>query len=505
MTLPRSGIRLRPIGLVVMLLALGLLLGACAKSAATPEAGAAEAAAPEAVAAEATATPTAAPATEGATVDVPVGVDADGNFYRGKLDAPVKMEEFSEFQCPFCARHFAQTESQLRNAYVATGQLLHIFRNFPLDSIHPNATPAALAAYCAGQQDPKLFWSMHDWLFANQDTWSAASDAAAQFRAQAVAEGADGAKYDACLTDVATQTHIQNDLNEGLSRGVQGTPSFFINDFFISGAYPFSEFQDKIERALRGEKPAPTPTPLPQGVEFYYVDPARPGFTYDGSPTMGSAEAPVLLIAFEDFKSKDAAAYALEVEPTLKSKFIDTNQLRVMFMYYPPDAPKAAAAAYCAGQQGKFWEFRTALYKNQASWNDGDAATLTGYATALGLNEAQFTSCLTDPATLNAVSYSYEFAQQQIGVPTAPSFLLLKLSADGIVENGRGIEGTLSLADFEQAIRDIQLPPTPVPTQPPPVSQAQLASMEVGVDADGHFYRGNLNAPIRLVDFSDFQ
>lgn len=494
MTLPRSGIRRRLTGLAVMLLALVLAVSACTSPASAPTA-----------VPEATPPATQPPAPGGAEGAVQVGVDADGNFYRGSPDAPVKIVEFSEFQCPFCARHFEQTEPSLRETYIATGQVQHTFRNFPLDSIHPNATPAAKAAYCAGQQDPQFFWDMHDWLFANQATWSEAADAPAQFRAQAVTQGVDGATFDTCLTDAATQARLETDLNEGMVRGVQGTPAFFIGDFFISGAYPFSEFEDKIERVKRGEKPAPTPTPLPEGAEFYYVDPNRPGFTYDGSPTIGSAEAPVLMIAFEDFKSADAARYALEVEPTLKTKFIDTDQLRVMFMHYPSDAPRAAAAAYCAGQQGKFWEFRTALYENQAEWTEGDAAAMAGFAQELELDAGQFTTCLADPATLNAVTYSYEFAQQQIGVPAAPSFLLLKLAADGTVENGRGIEGTLALADFEKAIQDIQVPPTPVPTQPPPVSQSQLASLETGVDAEGNFYRGNPNAPIRLVDFSDFQ
>jgi protein-disulfide isomerase len=337
---------------------------------------------------------------------------------------------------------------------------------------------------------------MNHWLFESQQTWSEAADAASQFRAQAVALGVNGADYDKCVADPASQARIEQDLQEGSAKGVSGTPAFFVNDWFISGAVPFEQFQQTIEKAKAGQTPPPTPTPLPQGAEFWQPDPNRAGQNYDGSPYIGEPNASIVILAFEDFKSADAANYALEIEPGLKSKFIDTNQLRVMFMFYPSDAPRAAAAAYCAGQQGKFWEFRTALYENQAEWTEGDAAAMAGYAQEVELDAAQFTSCLADPATLNAVSYSYEFAQQQIGVPVAPSFLLLKLAADGTVENGRGIEGGLPLADFEKAIQDIQLPPTPVPTQPPPVSQSQLASLETGVDAEGNFYRGDPNAPM---------
>ena len=120
-----------------------------------------------------------------------------------------------------------QTGPLLDEAYAVTGKVVNVFRNFPLD-FHPNAVPAAKAAYCAGQQDPKLFWAMHDWLFETQDAWAGAQDAADQFRKQAVAIGADGAKYDACLTDAKTDAAIQRDLKDGAAQGVRGTPAFFI-------------------------------------------------------------------------------------------------------------------------------------------------------------------------------------------------------------------------------------------------------------------------------------
>ena len=111
-----------------------------------------------------------------------------------------------------------QTGPLLDEAYAATGKVVNVFRNFPLD-FHPNALPAAKAAYCAGQQDAKHFWAMHDWLFETQDTWAGAKDAADQFRKQAVAIGVDGAKYDACLTDAKTDAAIQRDLKDGSGAG----------------------------------------------------------------------------------------------------------------------------------------------------------------------------------------------------------------------------------------------------------------------------------------------
>ena len=200
--------------------------------------------------------------------------------------------------------------------------------------------PAAKASYCAGQQKPELFWGLHDWLFANQAAWQSAQDAAGQFRTQALALGADVGKYDACITDSATETRIERDLAEGAALGIQGTPAFFVNDWFLSGAYPFEEFKDRIEKAKQGVHPAPTPTPLPAGKVFYDPDPNRAGRTYDGSPMLGDASAPLLMIQFDDLKSADAAKYAKETEPQLREKYITPGKVRVVYKLFPTEGPR---------------------------------------------------------------------------------------------------------------------------------------------------------------------
>jgi protein-disulfide isomerase len=345
-----------------------------------------------------------------------------------------------------------------------------------------------------------LFWELHDWLFTNQQTWASAADAVDQFRKQAIALGVDGTKYDACLSDPATETRIQRDVQEGAALGVSGTPAFFINDWFLSGAYPFDEFQKIIEKAKQGLHPAPTPTPLPPGVQFYDVDPAQPGLTYDGSPTQGEAEAPLLLLTFEDFKSADGATYVKSIEPALTDKYIKTGKVRLMEKIFPLEAPKAAAAALCAKNQGKFWEYREALFVNQAEWQDGDEAAMTGYAKTVGLDEAKFKACLSDEQTQAQVDELLAFGQH-VGVPQVPAFLFLDLKQGRVVAD---IVGAATLADFEAKIETALNPPPPTPT-PVAIAPEKLASLQVGVDADGNFYRGDPNAPIKLIDFSDFQ
>jgi protein-disulfide isomerase len=318
--------------------------------------------------------------------------------------------------------------------------------------------PAAQAVYCAGQQDPQYFWDLHDWIFANQAGWAQAQDAAARFRAQAVSLGADGARYDACLSAPATNAAIQRDLDEGSRMGVRGTPAFFVNDWFIEGAYPFQEFQDKIEKALSGIHPPPTPTPLPPGVAPYDADPARPGRTYDGSPSLGDPKARLVLIAFEDFKCGYCAQHFNDVEPTLRSKYVNPGQLRLVFKFFPIYAPEAAVASLCAADQNQFWEFHDTLLGKQAEWQEGDDAAMLAYARSLGLDEVRFSQCLKDAPGQAQVEADYQLGQQ-LGVRGTPYFLLLDLQQ----QVGTRIPGALPLDQFEEAIQDLLSPPAPTP------------------------------------------
>jgi protein-disulfide isomerase len=366
--------------------------------------------------------------------------------------------------------------------------------------------PASVAAFCAGQQDPKLFWQMNHWLFETQQTWSEAADAAAQFRTQAVAFGANEADYDKCVADPASQARIEKDLQDGMAKGVSGTPAFFINDWFLSGALPFEQFQQTIEKAKAGQKPPPTPTPLPAGAEFWQPDASRAGQNYDGSFYLGETSAPVVILAFEDFKNPNSTQHFTAVEPQLRAEYIDKGLVRYVMQPFALTSPKGMAAALCAGQQDKFWEFRELLYTKQNEWEEGDAAAMQAFAKTLGLDEAKFTACLNDEAAANDVARYLEFAQQQIGVPDAPAYLLIKVGEQGQGERAQGLPpGAVTFEQFSQAIAELQAPPTPTPTPAPSISRTELAQLQVGRDAEGNFYRGDPNAPVKLIDFSDFQ
>jgi protein-disulfide isomerase len=177
-------------------------------------------------------------------------VDAALAPVRGPLDAPVTIVEFSDFQCPFCVR-VTPTLLKLRESY---GDKIRLaYRHFPLP-MHPLAPKAAEAAACAGEQGK--FWEMHDRLFAANGKLQIAD-----LKAQASELGLDGEAFGACLDGGKLAALVKADMEAGQRYGVSGTPAFFVNGRFISGAQPYEAFARVIddELARSAAKPAAAP------------------------------------------------------------------------------------------------------------------------------------------------------------------------------------------------------------------------------------------------------
>ena len=181
----------------------------------------------------------------GGNAAVATGVSTEGSYFKGEEDAQVTIIEFSDFQCPFCGRFFSDALPQIERNYVATGKVKFVYKDFPLDSIHPQATPAALAARCAGDQEK--FWEFHDKIFANQQSLGSAA-----YGLWAGQLGLDAEEFDGCMASQKHLSAVRADFAEGQRVGVSGTPAFLINGQLISGAQPYAVFQQAIEAALSG-------------------------------------------------------------------------------------------------------------------------------------------------------------------------------------------------------------------------------------------------------------
>jgi protein-disulfide isomerase len=136
----------------------------------------------------------------------------------------------------------------LDKEYVQTGKVRLAYLNFPLTSIHRNARASAEAAMCASVQNK--FWPLHDALFASQARWEGAVDPMPAFDSLAVAAGVNPVAWRSCMTSHATGPLIDADRDRSKSAGVQSTPTFFVGDRKLEGAYPADSFRVAIEAAL---------------------------------------------------------------------------------------------------------------------------------------------------------------------------------------------------------------------------------------------------------------
>ncbi|MFQ5476888.1 MAG: DsbA family protein [Nitrosopumilus sp.] len=187
--------------------------------------------------------------------ELPIKISADNDPIIGDPNAPITIIEFSDFQCPFCARFHVQTLPSILEEYIDQGKVKLVFRDFPIQSIHPNALPASVASECANEQGK--FKEMHDMLFDNQNEWNKQEtvDALSLFSQYATEIQLEQETFDSCLTNGNYIDEIRKDLDDGRDYGVSGTPGFFIgNDQIgyveLKGAQPFESFKKIIDAQL---------------------------------------------------------------------------------------------------------------------------------------------------------------------------------------------------------------------------------------------------------------
>jgi protein-disulfide isomerase len=229
--------------LLLALIAVPLLAGACARADA-PAKGASGVTTPRSTAGSDEAAAAArAPQEEPAPFNI-LGSEA----------APVAIVEFSDLQCPYCARYALQTFPQIKRVYIDTGKVHYAAIEYPLP-MHAYAFPAAVAARCAGEQGK--YWQYREGIFAAQSQLAPDS-----FDALARKLGLDVGKFDSCRRDVRQDARVREDLAMARQDGITSTPSFMIGRVVdgefqgevISGAKSFEEFAAKIDALLRAAR-----------------------------------------------------------------------------------------------------------------------------------------------------------------------------------------------------------------------------------------------------------
>ncbi len=306
---------------------------------------------------------------------------------RGPADALVTLVEFSDFECPYCARAAAVLE-QLGERF--PDDLRLVFRHFPL-SFHEDARPAHEAAVeVRAQGGDAAFWAFHDRIYATGDLSLAGLAAAAE------AAGANPARVRRAIAAEAHAGTVDEDLAVGVSLGVTGTPTFLLNGRLVLGAPPPDVFAALIDQA-RAEAQALVASGVPRSEVSRRITEALGGPPPDpelaeplaiptGAPQQGPSTAPVVVHVFTDHPCVGCDAFHADLA-RLRRAF--GGDLQVVHRAYPLEVHPSAAlvaealvAAYAAGGAAGHDALRAALRQAPPALSEAELVALAADARA---------------------------------------------------------------------------------------------------------------------------
>jgi protein-disulfide isomerase len=169
--------------------------------------------------------------------------------FGGPATAPVQLVVYGDFQCPFCK---AEGEVLRKNVTQSFGDKVRVvFKDFPLESLHPWARAASIAGRCVLRQDTdgKKFWIFHDWIYSQQEAITGET-LNAKVTEWATTNGLDAAQFGTCINTKATDAEVARNLTEGRDLGINATPTSFLNGFKLEGTVEWPVLQQVIQLEL---------------------------------------------------------------------------------------------------------------------------------------------------------------------------------------------------------------------------------------------------------------
>lgn len=188
---------------------------------------------------------------EGVVIPTPLPRPASVDNTLGDPSARLRVDEFADFQCPFCRRFTQEVSPQLIPEYIETGKIFFVYRQFPV--LGAASVRAAEASLCAREQG--AFWHYHDVLFSNQDETNPQAFSDARLLEFAEGVGLDSGEFSSCVEARRYAGEVQADAQTGLSAGLNSTPSFLIAGRSLAGLVPYEDFAQILEEALAGAAP----------------------------------------------------------------------------------------------------------------------------------------------------------------------------------------------------------------------------------------------------------
>ena len=319
--------------------------------------------------------------------DISKSRTADGGFVLGNPDASVKVIEFADFLCPHCQEYKATIDTFI-DQYVTTGQAQFEYRMYPIIDPNLSAFTAGLVE-CADIQSEGLFWYAHDVMFDLVST--------SQFSQETITQFAETLSLDeAVLSEcAATATQVLTDSNLGNSLGITGTPSIAVQ---YNGGEPVLlslPSVDQFNMIVNASRPAPSDPVTIESGRYEGIQTYR---TEDGGIVLGDPDAPLTIVAFEDFMCPHCQDYQ-ETVHAFVDQFVATGQAQFEYRFFPVVNPEfsmlTAQVAECVALQdlSKFWDAHDFLF-DFASSGEIDSEVASVIAMLSGVDADSVVDCV---------------------------------------------------------------------------------------------------------------
>ena len=356
---------------------------------------------------------------------------------RGPQDAKVTIIEFSDYQCPFSKR-VQPTLEKILEKY--PNDVKHVFKQHPL-AFHKDAALASEASLAAGEQG--MFWEMHGIIFENQKKLK--EDDLLEYAKEL---GLDVEQFKVSLGDHRYKPQVDREAQQAVKIGATGTPAFFVNGRYLSGAKPLDSFVKVIDDELSGKEiPSKWGKNVKEGKAQKKRKAEDPNKIYNipvgEAPFKGPKDAPITIVVFNDFQCPFSKRGTSTTEQVMDAY---PNQIKLAFKNFPlgfhKEAMIAAEAALAADAQGKFWEMHDKIFTNQKRIN---IDTLKGYAKELNLDMSAFNSDIETHKYKKVIDSDMKLAKSA-GVRGTPTFFI----------NGKKLVGAKPLPAFKEVIDGIK-------------------------------------------------
>jgi protein-disulfide isomerase len=186
------------------------------------------------------------------TPEIEVAPVTADDFIRGNPNAPIMIVEYSDYDCPFC-KNFHETMNRIIDEYGQTGKIAWVYRQFPLEQLHPNAPRISAAAYCVAEQGgDTAFWKFSDLVFNSRDINSPTD--MKRLPEYASQSGVDRAKFELCLNSGKFDAKVKADVEAAIKTGARGTPYSMVlvgeQQGAINGAQPYETVKQIVENLI---------------------------------------------------------------------------------------------------------------------------------------------------------------------------------------------------------------------------------------------------------------